>query len=232
MDAPSAYTVGGAKTLDNGLRVLDAAALAGRPGLTVAELARDTGLDRTVAHRLVITLCRRHLLRRTEDGRYVVGFGVLDLAAAVRPDLQRAAAGVLLHLADEVGATAHLSVLDGDDVVSVATYEPRSTSIHVAYRVGTRHPADRGAAGMAVLIGRPARRGERREITAGRRRGYATSRGEIQAGAWGLSAPVIRSGVGRLADASVGVIALRAMAEPDVAPHVLAAADRIAGLVP
>ena len=85
-------TPAGAKTLDNGLRVLRAAADAGATGRTVAELARASALDRTVTHRLVTTLCRHDLLRRRDDGRYVAGFGLVDLAAAVRGDRRTAAA--------------------------------------------------------------------------------------------------------------------------------------------
>jgi DNA-binding IclR family transcriptional regulator len=214
-----------AKTLANGLDVLAAAVAAGAAGRTVSELARDTGLHRTVVHRLVVTLADRRLLRRLPGGRFAVGLGALDLAAAVHTDLQGASAGPLMALAEDLGATAHLSVLDGDHVVSVATHEPRTAHLHVAYRVGTRHRADVGAAGLAILLGRDARPHERPDVTTGRRRGYAVTVGEIQPGAWGLAAPVpYRTSP---VDASVGVVALHPMDERRVAPAVLAAAAAV-----
>ncbi len=161
---------GGARTLDNGLAVLAALARTGG-GRTVAELAHEVGLDRTVVHRLVVSLAHGRLAARRADGRYEVGARVLDLAAAVRTDLRYAAEAVLPALAERLGATSHVSVRDGDEVVSVAVVEPRSTAMHVAYRVGTRHRVDQGAAGLAILLAAPPRPGERRELRAARRNG-------------------------------------------------------------
>ena len=220
---------GGARTLDNGLAVLGALARASG-GRTVAELAREVGLDRTVVHRLVASLAYRRLAARRPDGRYEVGAGVLDLAAAVRDDLQSAAAAVLPVLAERVGATSHVSVFDGDDVVSVAVAEPRGTAMHVAYRVGTRHRLDQGAAGLAILLAGPSRPAERRELRTARRNGYAVTRGEIEAGAWGLATPVRRAAAP--VTASVGVVALRPMLVATVAPAVLEAAAMLARLSP
>ena len=61
--------------------------------------------------------------------------------------------------------------------------------MHVAYRIGRRHPATVGAAGMAILAGRPAQPAERIEITAGRQQGYVASEGEIQVGRLGFGRP-------------------------------------------
>ena len=197
----SAATV---QTLDRGLRVLEL--LAGEPrGLTVGELAGSLGVHRTVVYRLLGTLGQHRLLARGEDGRYRLWTGLVELSRSVVPHLQALALPELERLAEALGATAHLTVADGDEAVALAVVEPRNTQIHVAYRPGLRHPLTVGASGLAILAGRPAERGERVEVARARRRGYAVSRGELQAGAVGAAAPVAVDGG---AEASVGIVAL------------------------
>jgi len=191
--------------------------VAGTPGgLTVAELAVGLDVGRTVAYRLVATLEQHGLVRRDVEGRVRIGPGVLALAAGVQPVLLAAATPVLRRLAEDVGATAHLTVGDGDEALAVAVVEPSWTAFHVAYRVGSRHPLGRGAAGRAVV----------RAGTA--TPGWVVSTGELQEGASGIAAPVL--GVAGL-QAGVGVVALGTLDADRVGPRVeLAAAELAAAL--
>jgi DNA-binding IclR family transcriptional regulator len=120
---------------------------------------------------------------------------------------------VLRGLAEHVGATAHLTVADGDEAQAVAVVEPSWTDFHVAYRVGSRHPLRRGAAGKAILL-RP---------DAGVQ--WAVTTGELQPGAHGVAAPV--RGVPGLR-ASVGVVALQPLEAGKIGPLVVAAARSVA----
>ena len=205
------------QTLDRGLRVLEL--LADSPeGLTVTEIAAALGVSRTVVYRLVVTLEQHGLLRRGADGRARMGLAVLSLARYVQPLLREAAAPSLRRLADATGATAHLTVVDGQDALAVAVVEPTRSDFHVAYRVGARHPLDRGAAGKAVLAAR---------ATGGRpfEPGWVVSTGELQQGAYGLAAPLL--GVAGI-EASVGVVTLMELPVEDVGPKVLRAAGEVA----
>ena len=142
------------QTLDRGLRVLDV--LASAPGgLTVTELATRLDVNRTVVYRLVSTLEQHALVRRSARGRLHVGLGMLHLASAVHPLVRDAAGPVLRELAEAVGCTAHLTVAEGDEALALAVVEPSWTDFHVSYRVGSRHPLHQGAAGKAILSGRP-----------------------------------------------------------------------------
>jgi DNA-binding IclR family transcriptional regulator len=132
----------------------------------------------------------------------------------VQPLLRDAALPVLRDLAEEVGATAHLTVADGDEALAVAVVEPSWTSVHVAYRVGSRHPLERGAAGRAILAAR-------RPAAADR---YVLTEGELQPGAQGIAAPVP---VG-LVEASVGVVSLAPLDAAVVGPRVVLAAATLA----
>ena len=199
------------QTLDRGLRVLELLAEA-PDGLAVPELAAALAVHRAIVYRLLATLAGRRLVVRGRDGRYRPGAGLVGLARGVAPRLQAAALPELTALAEDLGATATLTVADGDEAVALAVVEPRTTRIHVAYRAGLRHPLTVGASGRAILLGRPG-------ADAGR--GYAISSGEIQPGAIGLAAPIPG------ADASVGVVSLVELGE-SAAARVCSAAEAIA----
>jgi DNA-binding IclR family transcriptional regulator len=201
-----------AQTLDRGLRLLHLVADA-PSGLSVTEAADRLGVGRAVVYRLVATLTDHRMIRRDGGGRLRLGAGVLHLAGRAQPLIADAARPVLRRLAESVGATAHLTVADGSEAVALAVVEPSWTAFHVAYRTGSRHPLERGAGGRAIAAGR-------RQET-----GWQTSEGELEPGAYGLSAPVL--GVDGL-DASIGVIALGPIDAPLVGPQVLAAAADVA----
>lgn len=202
------------QTLDRGLRLLRMLAEASEP-MTITELAAVLEVSRPVVYRLVASLDTHRLLRRDPDGRCRLGLGVLELARRVQPLLRDAARGPLRRLAEEVGATAHLTVVDGGQALAVAVVEPSWTDYHVAYRVGSRHDLDRGAGGRAILAGRrPAKA-----------RDHVSSAGELQPGAHGVAAPV-REVPGL--EASVGVVALAPLDATVVGPAVIAAAAAVA----
>ncbi|MER5701151.1 helix-turn-helix domain-containing protein [Micromonospora sp. NPDC002296] len=201
-----------AQTLDRGLRLLHLVADA-PGGLTVTEAANLLGIGRAAVYRLVGALSGHGMVRRDGDGRLRLGAGVLNLARRAQPLLAEGALPALRRLAEQAGATAHLTVVEGGEGVALAVVEPSWTSLHVAYRTGTRHPLERGAAGRAILGGR-----------SGSAEPVGTS-GELQPGAYGVAAPVL--GVPGL-EASVGVVALAPLDPEVVGGQVLAAATAVA----
>lgn len=201
-----------AQTLDRGLRLLHLVAEA-PGGLTVTEAAARLGVGRAVVYRLLGALTEHGMVRRDGSGRLRLGAGLLHLARRAQPLLAEGALPALRRLAEQTGATAHLTVVEGGEGVALVVVEPSWTAFHVAYRAGSRHPLDRGAAGRAILAGR-----------AGRSEPVSSS-GELQAGAYGVAAPVL--GVPGL-EASVGVVALAPLATDTVGAQVVGAAAEIA----
>jgi DNA-binding IclR family transcriptional regulator len=198
-------------TLERGLALLQAVANSESEAPTISDLATSIGASRAAVYRLLVPLQERGLVRR--DGSKVrLGLGLLRLAARVTPQLRLAALPALRELAEAVGATAHLTVADGEEAQAIAVIEPSWTTYHVAYRVGTRHPLSRGAAGKAI--------GLREENP-----GWLATTGELQSGASGIAAPV--RGVPGLR-ASVGVISFQSLDGEVVGPQVLAAAAAVA----
>jgi len=206
------------QTLDRGLCVLEL--LAAHPrGMSITELAAALDVNRTVVYRLVATLEGHALARRDSSGRVELGLAVLNLSRAVHPMLRDLATGILRRLAEELGATAHLTVADGGEALAIAVVEPSWTDYHVGYRVGARHPLDVGAAGKAILLGRA--------MAAGANEGaeLVATEGELQTGALGLAAPVSDlPGI----EASVGVVALGRLDVDEAGPFVATAARDIA----
>lgn len=195
------------QTLDRGLRLLELLAAA-PDGRTVTDLAQDLGVGRTVIYRLVATLEDHRLVRRDAEGRVRLALGVLALARTVHPLLRAAAVPALRRLAQSTGLTASLSVVDGPEVLAVAVVEPSWTEFHVAYREGTRHSRDRGAAGKAIGSTQP----------------WVVTSGELQPGAHGLASPLQVDGL----EGSVSVIGLGPIDAGAVGPQVVAAAADIA----
>ncbi|HEV8569078.1 MAG TPA: helix-turn-helix domain-containing protein [Actinoplanes sp.] len=198
-------------TLERGLALLQAVADSESEAPTISDLAATIGASRAAVYRLLVPLQERGLVRR-EGSRVRLGLGLLQLAAKVAPQLRLAALPALRELAETVGATAHLTVADGDEAQAVAVVEPSWTAYHVAYRVGTRHSLRRGAAGKAIGLrpGGP---------------GWIATTGELQTGAHGIAAPV--RGVPGLR-ASVGVVTFEPLDGDVVGPQVINAAAAVA----
>lgn len=180
------------QTLSRGLDVL-ALVCASDVGLTPAQIAAELGLSRTIVYRLVGTLVEHRLVRRNTDGLLSAGLGTLALTQNFAPTLRQGSHEILETLAEELGATAHLSIADGDEALAIAVVEPRSTTFHVSYRPGSRTPIDLGAVGQALLA---ARQGQREIFT---------SEGKIVSGARGIVASL--PGISGLACA-LGVVTL------------------------
>lgn len=206
------------QTLDRGVRVLKLLADSER-GLTVTELAARLHVNRTVVYRLLATLEQHGLVRRDLGGRARVGLGVLRLAHRVHPLLREAALPALRGLAEDLGATAHLTLVDGSEALAVAVVEPSWTDFHVAYRTGLRHGLDESAAGRAILAARGLPHGMRPDPA------YVITQAERQSGACGAASPLIGlSGI----EGSVGVVMLGGLVPERVGPRVAEAALEVA----
>ncbi|WP_138760235.1 IclR family transcriptional regulator [Modestobacter altitudinis] len=178
------------QTLDRGIRILEHLASAGSPQ-AVTEIGRALDLHRSITYRLLRTLEDHELVERDAIGHYGLGLGIAALSRGVRTDLTAAALPRLNALTTELGMTAFVVVRAGDEAVTVTSVEPQDTPAHVTYRPGTRHPVGRGAPGLALLMpGTPAT-DDRAALQEARRRGWASSHGEVIPGIRSIAAPVL-----------------------------------------
>lgn len=173
------------QTLSRGIRILEMLADAHEP-LTIDEVAGRLEVHRSIAYRLLRTLEDHRLVGRDPAGRVLLGARMAALAAGVAPDLQAAALPELTAVANDLGMTCFLTVLDGDECVTLTSVEPRHAMASVAQRPGRRHPVTAGAPGKVILgaLPRPAwpvsaspRLEE--EASAAAARGYAVSHDEV-----------------------------------------------------
>ncbi|MGY1653508.1 IclR family transcriptional regulator [Geodermatophilus sp. SYSU D01119] len=213
------------QTLDRGLRILEHLATVAAPQ-PIAEVAQSVGLHRSIAYRLLRTLEDHQLVERDPVGHYRLGLGMAALARGVRTDLQTAALPHLNALVADLGMTAFLVVRAGDEAVTVTSIEPQTSSAHVAYRPGIRHPVGRGAPGLALLIPEPARADDRQELTEARALGWATSHGEVIPGFRSVAAPVLGPD-GGVRGALAVVFVDDAVDTTEIGPVVVAAAARV-----
>jgi DNA-binding IclR family transcriptional regulator len=207
------------QTLDRGVRVLKLLADAER-GLTVTELASRLSVNRTVVYRLLATLELHGLVRRDVGGRARVGLGVLRLSHRVHPLLREAALPALRGLAEDLGATAHLTLVDGNEALVVAVVEPSWTDFHVAYRTGVRHSLTENAAGQAILAARATPYGRPRPEPE-----WVSGSAQERSGAHSVAAP-LRGLIG--IEGSVGVLMLAGATPERVGPRVVEAATEVA----
>lgn len=220
----------GSQTLSRGLRALEL--LSERP-LTIAELAEGLGVHRSNAYRVLRTLEEHRFVTRDQDGRIRLGAGLTALARRVAPALHTAATPVISDLAYELGMTTFVSVLEGDEVITLLTVEPTNVTATISRNPGVRHPLERGAAGRAIesSLSAPERRaylGDRSlspEAREARRRGYALSRNEVIAGVTGIAVPLRVPGE---PPAAIAVVHFDFPASLDgIGEQLRAAADRI-----
>ncbi len=165
------------------------------------EIAAELGVHRSVAYRLVRTLEDHRLVTRSESGAFLLGAGLAALARAVAADLQGAARPELETLANELGMTAFVAVLDHDDVITVASAEPAGRRATVAQRPGSRHSLIQGAPGIVIQSMLTASRlreianvSPRPEANAAREAGFASSHDEVIAGLSSIAVPLTLPG--------------------------------------
>jgi DNA-binding IclR family transcriptional regulator len=189
-------------------------------GLGVVRIAELVGREKSQVSRALSALAATGMVDRDPASRaYRLGWQLYTLAArSGRPRLISSAAPVLRGLVAESGETAHLSVLQGGEVMTLLSEAP-AFAITANGWTGRTVPVICTSAGRALLFdhdlpilkklvgsasfdglgpGAPSDVAELyRRIEAGRDRGYATVDEEFEDGLVGVAAPV-RDPAGRI----------------------------------
>ncbi|HEY3735527.1 MAG TPA: IclR family transcriptional regulator [Streptosporangiaceae bacterium] len=169
---------------------------------SLAQLVTATGLARPTTHRIAVALERHRLVGRDARGRFVLGPRIGELAAAAGEDrLLAVAQPVLNQLRDVTGESAQLYRRQADTRICVAAAE-RATGLRDTVPVGAALPMTAGSAAQVLLAWEEqeqARALPDAKFTAAtlaqvRRRGWAASVAEREAGVASVSAPVRGAG--------------------------------------
>ena len=220
----------GIGVIDKSVAILASVATAPR---SLADLVDATALPRATAHRLAVALETHRLLTRDAAGRFVLGARVGELAASLPDPVVAAAGPVLTWVRDEVGESAQLYRLDGAERVCVAAAE-RTQGLRTTVPVGTRLPLTAGSGAQVLCAfadpaGGVATAFTARSLADVRRRGWAQSIAQREAGVASVSAPVLSPEGGLLGAISVSgpIERLGRSPGPRLAPVLIAGALRI-----
>lgn len=225
----------GVGVLDKAARVLSA--LEAGPA-TLAALVSATGLARPTAHRLAVALEHHRFVARDVQGRFMLGPRLVELSSAAGEDRLLAVAGpVLARLRDITGESTQLFRRQGEHRVCVAAAE-RQSGLRDSIPIGSQLTMLAGSSAQILIAWEDVDRLNRglqgaafdaATLASIRRRGWAQSVGEREAGVASVSAPV-RSPAGKVVAAvSVSGPLERMTRQPSRmhAPAVMAAADRL-----
>ncbi len=146
---------------------------------TLGVIVEQTGINRATAHRLAQALEAHGLVRRDEDGGFVLGYRLWALGQRVGgPAMLTGIARPLIEdLRDQTGESAQLFVPDGDARLCVVSVESPH-GLRTIVPVGSRLRLDLGS-GAAAL---------RSDLEAD---GWSASVGQRVDGAASVSAPVV-----------------------------------------
>jgi DNA-binding IclR family transcriptional regulator len=227
-----------------------------RPAWALSELARETGLNKTTAYRLLAALEREGMVGRAADGeRYILGPEVVvlggralranNLRAVARPELER--------LAEATGETASLEILSGGEMLVIDEIAGSYLMSGVP-DLGSRWPLHASSTGLAVLAFlaeeparallpaslRPvtdktvtARAGLWRELAAIRQCGYSVADETLEVGLVAIAAPIFDHDGRPIAALSIAGPKLRVTADciPAIGERIRVAAARVSALL-
>jgi IclR family transcriptional regulator, acetate operon repressor len=140
---------GGVQSIGRAFEILES--IAGAGGVSsLSDLARESGLPLSSIHRLVRTLVELGYVRQESSRRYALGPRLIRLGEASSKVIGIRAKPYLAHLADELGESANLAMLDGDEVVYIG--QAQSTrSVRMFTEVGGRVLPHSTAVGKAIM---------------------------------------------------------------------------------
>lgn len=134
--------------------ILTSLSRAGRDGRRLIDIAADTELQKSTAHRILNTLALHGLVEQDEiTGRFHLGFGLfaLGFAAVNRYGLIELANESVSRLAAETEDTVYLSVRNATEAICVDRASGAFPIKTLTLRVGDRRPLGVGAGSLALL---------------------------------------------------------------------------------
>lgn len=138
------------QSVDRAITILEVLA---RSEAGITEIAAELGVHKSTASRLVYTLQARRLVdQHGERGRFSIGLGMLRFAGAAtgRLDIVQVGNPVCEELAERLGETVNVAVLNSSDAINVS--QALGTSAVAAQNwIGQRTPLHATASGKVLL---------------------------------------------------------------------------------
>lgn len=117
------------------------------------QLALETGLHPSTAHRILAAMAVAGFVERAEPGTYCLGIRLLELGNVVksRISIRGAAMPRMQALHEQIGESVNLGVRQGDDIVYVERTSSGKSSVRVVHLVGARAPLHVTSVGKLYL---------------------------------------------------------------------------------
>lgn len=141
------------KSAERALDVLDLLARHARPVPTMT-IARECGIPKSSAHHLLNVMRERHFVTYYDAERaWGLGVAAFEIGSAYlrSAPLQRLGRPLLTRLSQQTGATSHLAILHGTEVLYIDKEQPTGVVAQLVTEVGVRLPAHLTAVGRAIL---------------------------------------------------------------------------------
>ncbi len=144
---------GGVQSIERAFTILETLATGGGV-MGLSALATESGLPLPTIHRLVRTLVDLGYMRQEPSRQYALGPRILLLAESASSMLSSVARPHLAQLVDDLGETANLASLDGDEIVYIAQV-PSRHSMRMFTEVGRHVLPHCTAVGKAIMAHMP-----------------------------------------------------------------------------
>jgi DNA-binding IclR family transcriptional regulator len=159
-DRPPPSDVAGAQTISRAIRVLQVIAAHAPAGMRLVEVAREMGLERPTAHRVLKALTVEGMVvQDAASRRYSLGPLLFELGilATHHFNLKEVAQPVVARLAEETGDTTFLFLRSGHDAVCISRIQGSYPIQTPSVPLGSRQPLGVSAGGLALLAALPER---------------------------------------------------------------------------
>lgn len=150
--ADSAEARGGIQVIERMRMLLDALSRSDPP-LGLKQLALETGLHPSTAHRILAAMATAGFVERQGGGTYRLGIRLLELGNLVRAriDIRAAALPWMETLHRELGESVNLGIRQGDEIVYIERTSSGRSTVRAVHLVGARAPLHVTAAGKLFL---------------------------------------------------------------------------------
>ncbi|MBI3919175.1 MAG: IclR family transcriptional regulator [Betaproteobacteria bacterium] len=134
------------------MRLIDTLAGHGTP-VNLKQLALETQLHPSTAHRILGVMVENRLVDRIEPGTYRLGIRLLELGNLVksRISIRQEALPFMQNLQQQLGETVHLSLRHDDEMVYIERIAGNSSMMRVVQIIGARAPLHITAVGKLFL---------------------------------------------------------------------------------
>ena len=140
------------QVIDRMMRLLECIAHHSGP-VSLKQLASETSLHPSTAHRILGVMVESRLVDRVEPGTYRLGIRLLELGNLVksRINVRQEALPYMQRLHHALGETVNLSVRHQDEVVYIERTAPGNSMMRVVQIIGARAPLHITAVGKVFL---------------------------------------------------------------------------------